>query len=257
MKNLISYIKFLLKSTNQHGVHSPFVYKLTTKCFYKKKRTKGKEVLKKYRKKLLNNTESIKITDFGAGSRVFKSDKRAIKKIVKYAAISSKRANLLSEITHYFAPVNILEIGTSLGIATAALHAGNPKAKITTLEGSKITADIARKQFDHFSFQNIDVIIGEFSKNLTALKIENSLDLVYFNAKGQKKATLEYFEYCLNFINNDSFFIFNDIHRDKEMEAAWKDIQNHPSVKVTIDTFQWGFVFFRREQEKEHFIIRV
>jgi hypothetical protein len=28
-------------------------------------------------------------------------------------------------------------------------------------------------------------------------------------------------------------------------------------VKVTIDTFQWGIVFFRAEQEKEHFVIRV
>ncbi|MDA9584813.1 class I SAM-dependent methyltransferase, partial [Flavobacteriaceae bacterium] len=28
-------------------------------------------------------------------------------------------------------------------------------------------------------------------------------------------------------------------------------------VTVTIDTFLWGFVFFRKEQEKEHFIIRI
>ena len=33
--------------------------------------------------------------------------------------------------------------------------------------------------------------------------------------------------------------------------------ENHPEVKVTIDLFQWGMVFFRREQEKEHFTIRV
>jgi len=25
---------------------------------------------------------------------------------------------------------------------------------------------------------------------------------------------------------------------------------------VTIDTFQWGLVFFRREQPKAHFVIR-
>jgi hypothetical protein len=40
------------------------------------------------------------------------------------------------------------------------------------------------------------------------------------------------------------------------MEEAWKVIKNHPKVSVTIDTFQWGLVFFRREQEKQHFVIR-
>ena len=41
------------------------------------------------------------------------------------------------------------------------------------------------------------------------------------------------------------------------MELSWDIIEKHPKVTVTIDTFQWGLVFFRREQEKEHFIIRV
>lgn len=34
-----SYFHFLTHSTNQHGVHSPFVFQLVTKCFYKKNNT--------------------------------------------------------------------------------------------------------------------------------------------------------------------------------------------------------------------------
>lgn len=41
-----SYLEFLLKSTNQHGVHSPFVYNLITKCFYKKKKKASYALLK-------------------------------------------------------------------------------------------------------------------------------------------------------------------------------------------------------------------
>ena len=40
-------------------------------------------------------------------------------------------------------------------------------------------------------------------------------------------------------------------------QKAWETIKNHTKVTVTIDTFQWGIVFFRAEQEKEHFVIRV
>ena len=31
---IISHLKFLLKSTNAHGVHSPFVFQYVTQCLY-------------------------------------------------------------------------------------------------------------------------------------------------------------------------------------------------------------------------------
>lgn len=34
----VSYLKFLANSTNQHGVHSPFVFKYVTQCLYSGKR---------------------------------------------------------------------------------------------------------------------------------------------------------------------------------------------------------------------------
>jgi hypothetical protein len=61
----------------------------------------------------------------------------------------------------------------------------------------------------------------------------------------------------LSTITNETVWIFDDIHWSQEMEEAWKTIQQHPKVTVTIDTFQWGIVFFRVEQPKEHFVIRV
>lgn len=39
-----TYLKFLFRSTNQHGVHSPFVYRYLTKCLYKSSRFKGSRV---------------------------------------------------------------------------------------------------------------------------------------------------------------------------------------------------------------------
>ncbi|MCR9225811.1 MAG: hypothetical protein NXH90_00110 [Flavobacteriaceae bacterium] len=34
----LAHLNFLAKSTNQHGVHSPFVFKYVTQCLYSKKR---------------------------------------------------------------------------------------------------------------------------------------------------------------------------------------------------------------------------
>jgi hypothetical protein len=57
--------------------------------------------------------------------------------------------------------------------------------------------------------------------------------------------------------HNNTVFIFDDIHWSPEMTEAWKTIIKHPKVTVSIDTFFWGIVFFRKEQAKEHFVIRV
>jgi predicted O-methyltransferase YrrM len=252
-----SYLKFIKNSTNQHGVHSPFVYSLVTKCFYDKKNYAEYEILKKYRNSLLENKNFIEVTDFGAGSRVFKSNKRQISKIAKTAGISSKRAKLLFRVVNYFQPTTILEIGTSLGLATSALSLGNKKSKIITLEGCSNTIEIAKSQLENSKFQNIEFINSKFEDYLKNQPTTNNQQLIYFDGNHSKKATLDYFEQLLPTITNETVWIFDDIHWSKDMEEAWETIKNHPKVKVTIDTFQWGFVFFRAEQEKEHFVVRV
>ncbi|HOZ75664.1 MAG TPA: class I SAM-dependent methyltransferase [Flavobacterium sp.] len=250
-----AYFKFLWKSTNQHGVHSPFVFNLATKCFYDRKRYPEYAILKKYRESLLQNHNTIEVTDFGAGSKVFKSNTREISRIAKTAGITPKRAELLFRIVNYFKPESILEIGTSLGLATAALSAGNPSANITTLEGCPETAKTAKDQFEKFNFRNVNLVNSEFVEGLSDFRL-SSFNLIYFDGNHQKDATLQYFDLLLSTATNHSVWIFDDIHWSVQMEQAWEIIKKNPKVTVTIDTFQWGLVFFRKEQQKEHFVIR-
>ena len=145
-----SYLKFYWNSKNEHGIHSPFVYDLVTKCFLNKTNYPEYEVLINYRKSLLENNKTIEVTDFGAGSRVFKSNIREVSKIAKNAGIRPKNAELLFRIIQYFNPDTVLEIGTSLGLATSALSLGNPNAKITTLEGCPQTMEQCKLQLQKF-----------------------------------------------------------------------------------------------------------
>ena len=252
-----SYLKFLWNSKNEHGVHSPFVFDLVTKCFYDKTIYADYKTLKVYRNSLLENKNTIEVTDFGAGSRVFKSNTRQISKIAKTAGITSKRAELLFRIVRYFQPNTILEIGTSLGLATSALSLGNEKTKIVSLEGCPNTMNQCQLQFQKFNVNNVEFVNTEFSSYLKSFDFRlSTFDFIYFDGNHSKKATLDYFELLLPTITNDSVWIFDDIHWSQDMEEAWGIIKNHEKVKVTIDTFLWGIVFFREEQEKEHFVIR-
>ena len=253
-----AYLKFLWHSKNEHAVHSPFVFSLITKCFYDKKSKPEYAILQQYRNALLENKNSIEVTDFGVGSKVFKSNKRKIAQIAKTAGISAKRAQLLFRISNYFQPENILELGTSLGLDTSALALGNKNAQIITLEGCPNTANQCQLQLQKFNFNNINPVVTEFSEYLTTHNSQlTTHNLIYFDGNHSKEATLAYFDLLLPTITNDSVWIFDDIHWSAEMEEAWEAIKKHPKVSVTIDTFQWGLVFFRREQPKEHFIIRM
>lgn len=267
LQQLKSYIKFKLNAQNEHGIHSPFVFNLVTECFYDKTSYLKYEALKSYRKSLLANKNTISVTDFGAGSRVFKSNTRQISAIAKNAGISTENAKLLFRMVRYFQPKNILEIGTSLGLATNSLALGNPITTLTTLEGCKNTQEIAIKLFEKqfqgangrdFTYPKPNVIFvnTEFKSYLKSFDFQHStFDFIYFDGNHSLTATLEYFNLLLPTITNETVWIFDDIHWSPDMEKAWKIIKNHPQVTVTIDTFQWGIVFFRKEQQKQHFII--
>jgi predicted O-methyltransferase YrrM len=251
-----SYFNFLKRSTNQHGVHSPFVYDLVTKCFYDKKKHAAYLDIKSYRKKLIKNTASINVTDLGSGSQVFQNNKRSISKITKVAGSNYNEAKLLFRLTNYFKSNTILELGTSLGIATQALALGNPKAIITTVEGCPNISAVAETQFQNFDLKNITIKTGDFAQVISNLNSQ-TLDLIYCDGNHTKQATLQYFEMLLPKTHNDTLLILDDIYWSKQMTDAWEIIKNHPQVTVTIDTYKFGFVFFRKEQAKEHFTIRL
>ena len=255
---LKKYFYFLQKATNKHGVHSPFVFNLVIKCFNVKTPPNLIKTWNDYYVALRKNSKVIKVNDYGAGSRVFKGDKRKVSDILKKVSVAKKEAALLTRIVTYFNFENVLEIGTSLGLGTLALALGNINAKITTLEGCKQTIAIPKEKLANYVVNQINFVEGEFSTTLPKVLHNKKYDLIYFDGNHQKEATIQYFEQCLQTIHNETLFIFDDIYWSKEMTEAWEYIKNHQQVTLTIDTYHLGFVFFRKEQfQKEHFLIRL
>ena len=253
---ILSYIKFLLRSKNQHGVHSPFVYHLITKCFYDKTNYSAYKQIKQYKQNVLANSNTIEVTDFGAGSHDANNNTRKVSQIAKNAGTTTRRAKLLFRLTQYIKCNTILELGTSLGIATHAMSLGQPESKITTIEGCPNISKFSENNFKKFKLSNIEILTGNISEIIQNLK-SNTYDLIFFDGNHQKEATIHYFETLLSTAHNDTVFIFDDIYWSKDMTEAWETIIQHPKVTVSIDTFYWGFVFFRKEQLKEHFTIRL
>ena len=250
------YLKYLLKATNAHGIHSPFVFKLYTEAISVKKNYYVFDDIENLRYQLLESDQEIAVKDFGAGSKVFQSNKRKVSKMAKYALSNEKTGQLLFRLIEYFKPNTIFELGTSFGINTLYLAKAWHQSKITSFEGCPETIKIAQQNFKSLHTE-ISIIEGNIDETLPiALKRLNNLDFVFFDANHRKSPTLNYFENCLLKAHENTIFIFDDIYWTKEMGEAWDKIKEHPKVSLSIDLFELGLVFFRKNQPKQHFKLR-
>lgn len=160
---IISYLKFLLKSSNQHGVHSPFVFDFVTKSLYK------------------NNQEIINFDNY-----------------LQLEYLSKKKIKILSKIVSHFQLKEIC--------------------------------------FNFSEFKNIK------RNNYKLLYIKNIKELQ------QSKFT--------NLTSKD-IIIVDGIYNTKKSAEVWQEIIKNKEVQITINLFYFGLIFFRKEQAKEHFRIRV
>lgn len=164
MFRFISFIKFILTSTNQHGVHSPFVYGYITKCLYKKKQLKLPKTLK------------------------------VLIKSIAYFKYDS----------------------------------------IYLIEDYKTSEEILKQYFTTISIT------------------ENNSEVIVCNISDLSDTNLD-----INNLSNDCMLLLDNIHTNSKNFKTWTQLTELKHVRVSIDMFYCGALFFRKEQVKEHFKIRI
>jgi len=254
---ILRYIKYLFRAKSKHSAQAPFLYELITQVIDKRTDDNSCKKIESLRKELCKQERIIKITDFGAGSTINNSKTRKVKDIAKNSSKNSKFGKLLYRIIRFYKPKNILELGTSLGISTSYLAKADADAQVFTFEGCPETAKIAEENFKKQNIKNTSITLGDFNLTLTKkLKEIKTIDLAFIDGNHQEKQTIDYFEKCLKHANNNTIFIFDDIHWSDGMENAWKYIKTNTSTTLTIDLFFVGIVFVKSELSKEDFTIR-
>lgn len=165
MHRFISYIKFLFSATNQHGVHSPFIYNFVTKCLYKKSKIRG-----------------------------------------------PKHIKVLLKSLAYFKVENIRIV---------------PKDP---------------------SLENL------IMKSFPQIKFNQPEDLIFMDSPNNELFTLIIKEKTYH---NDTMVLIRDLYKNKKNTQDWEVFKQNENVTVSVDMFNCGALFFRKEQAKEHFKIRI
>lgn len=251
------YLKYFFSSKSAGSIHSPFVFDLYANLIRDNTPFYVFDRIEDLRLVLENDNRQVQMVDYGTK----RSGLQKIKSIAKNSSTRVKYGQLLFRLVNKFRPHTILEIGTSLGLGTLYLAAPDSKSKVITLEGSPEISKIAKSNFEKLKIRNIVQVTGNFDDTLPLVleKISgagSSPDFVFFDGNHRKEPTLRYFENCLVKSNSDAIFVLDDIHWSEEMEEAWEEIKKKPEVKVTIDLFFFGIVFFRKELTKQDFVLR-
>lgn len=257
LKFIFAFIKYYLTSKTRFDIHSPFLFELISQVFENQEDYIDYARVEALKKELLKDTRKIQVLDLGAGSLTDKGNERFINQIAKNSSRPAKYGRLLYRFSAYFKPKVILELGTSLGLSSAFMSLASPSSKIITVEGCPNIGSIAKENFAKLGINNITVITGNFNHKLPViLKSVSDLEFIFIDGNHRKEPTINYFKQCLSYAVNETVIVFDDIHWSKEMEEAWDFIRHHPSVTLSLDIFFMGFVFFRKELTKQHFIIR-
>ncbi|MCK5170957.1 MAG: class I SAM-dependent methyltransferase [Bacteroidales bacterium] len=254
----LKYIKywFFAKHKKGHGIHSPFIYKLIINVLNNKKNDETLNKVFDVYNKLRKSKEILEFNEIGAGTNYKKSKRITIGKIVKRSSINRKYGKLIYNLIKYFNPKEILELGTSVGISSAYIAQAAPQSNFKSIEGIEEKIRIAKETASEFK-HHTEFINGDFENILNSvLEKYDRLDLVFFDGNHKKQSTINYFNSCLEKIHNETIFIFDDIHWSDEMEEAWTEIKNHPKVKVSVDIFRMGLIFFRKELSYQYYVIK-
>lgn len=235
-----------------HWVHSPFTFHTLNYVIFEQTPYYSFLAIESLRQQLQHNNTPLKLQPLGTS----KTKTTTVARELKNSAKSPRLAQLLQRLcasnqSHY-----IIELGTNLGLSTAYLASNNNNSQVYTLEGQPELCQIARQSFKQLHLNNIQIIEGNINDTLPRLIQQiPQIDLLFIDANHQYQATLNYYNLAKSKVHKNTIIIFDDIHWSEGMQQAWDEIRQDPDIRLAIDIFHMGIVWFNTDIPKQHYIV--
>ena len=122
-----------------------------------------------------------------------------------------------------------------------------------------ITENVLAKSISYFAYKNIGLVTDsnplkiKLNAIFEGLDYTNSpFDIVYAGIDSNAFKTI-----ANTHLHNETILIIEGIYKTKECTKQWTAYKELAQVRVTMDLYHCGILFFRKEQAKEHFKIRI
>ena len=178
-----AFIRHFLTAWNTSGeaIHSPYLFRLVRFVLRDENAYYCFRDIERRREFLLACEDSLDVVDYGsAGSPEGLHVQRRVCDIAKNHLERARVGQVLFRIVNFLheeekRPLNILELGTSLGITTAYLASPDSRNKVVTMEGSEAVLRVAQGVWKMLKLENIEWIQGNIDDTLYNIySVQNS-----------------------------------------------------------------------------------
>ena len=275
-----SYLKHQLtaRHTGGHGIHSPYLFEWVRMVMADDNSYYAWAKIEEIREQLLRDEREVTFVDYGSGRALSSSpadaNKRLVKDIAKGSLAQKKYAQMLARLVRWLGSanpqylskrkedrgLNIVELGTSLGVTTAYLATMNKGDKVLTFEGCNAVAEIAKENWKLLEINNIECRVGEVTEEslrLAVVDLQGGLDVAFIDANHTYEGTKSYFNVLAEKVHEKTVIVVDDIHYNQAMEKAWMEICADERVTSTMDLYQMGMVFFDKHYWRRNYKIRL
>lgn len=244
LKNYLRYL-FCSRHWRGYGVHSPFAFDLVTNVI--------REELPYYKYSLVEKIRKL----YHTSKKSLEVDGRTVPvPELAHGEISPACGQLLFRLVNKYKPANVVATKMGMGISSMYLAAPNSKLPVVTFCESESVASFVSGYMKQTGFGNVFVIKGRADDLSTRLADVDALGLLYVNDCFSGEDLDRRMEVCLRKRGEQSIFVIDHIYENASMTAAWHRLQALEEVRVTVDLFHIGIVFFDKKLQKEDYNVR-
>ncbi len=269
--SICAYVKHFFSSWNTtgEGIHSPYLFELVRFILRDRNAYYCFADIERRREFLKACDDELDVVDFGSqGSKEGKHYRRKVSEIAQKHLERPEVGQLLFRLVNWIGaqekrPLEVIELGTSLGITTAYLASADSRNTVRTYEGSGEVLKVAQGVWRALKLENIRWIEGNIDSTLPDpdRSLLNSalarVDVAYVDANHTYEATMRYAGYLLDRLQTKGVLAIDDIHYSEEMERAWRELKQDPRVTTSMDLYYLGLLFVDPHYLKRHYKIRI
>lgn len=220
---LSSFIRYTVQRKSAYQIHSPFVYDFVVKVLNDKSYNEDYDLISRMGYML-------------DGKKRISFRKR-------------KLSRLLYRLMRYFEPEAILSFGTLSALSASALALGNLRAKLYTEQPQDFV-----DAMNALGVVNVERLrpADLFSEKFKAKKIP----CVFFSYDAFNSTHWNRLTDSLLRRTSNTVFIFEHIHKSRDIEDAWEMICKDEAVTLSMDLYYYGLVLFKVGFEKRDFVLK-